>query len=247
MRCNIRIVLVQTSCSANIGAVARAMQTMGLKKLVLVDPQCEPQSLDAMAMAAGAQAVLLGAQVVATLGEALKDCHFVAGTSARNRELPWAMLAPKQLADQVAALPKTREVAIVFGREKNGLTNDELAQCQVHIQIPTAGNYTSLNLAQAVQIISYELCQALLATELELDVDVNIGIIPNQAEIHSFFERLEQLLVDLQLLNREKPKKLMPRLKRFLYRANPDKEELDILQGIVTAIKKIRESNFKSD
>ncbi len=241
MRCNIRIVLVQTSCSANIGSVARAMQTMGLKELVLVDPQCAPWSLDAMAMASGAQAVLLGARVVATLEEALEECHFVAGTSARNRELPWVVLTPRQVASQVLELPSSSEVAIVFGREKNGLTNEELAQCQVHIQIPTGGNYTSLNLAQAVQIMSYELCQSFLEQGTEmLPAKKEEWVSPNQGEIRSFFERLEQLLVDLKVLNRDKPKKLMLRLKRFLYRAEPDKEELDILQGILTAIQKIR-------
>ena len=170
----------------------------------------------------------------------------MAGTSARDRELPWAMLTPKQLACKVLDTPQSSAIAIVFGREKNGLTNEELAQCQVHIQIPTGGSYTSLNLAQAVQIMSYELCQACLEERAVVPAKEERCVSPNQGEIRSFFERLEQLLVDLKILNREKPKKLMPRLKRFLYRAEPDKEELDILQGILSAIQKMRETHFKS-
>ena len=151
----VRIVLVNTSDCRNIGSAARAMKTMGLSQLVLVDPIEMPNG-QAQALAAGATDVLTNAKVVSTLSEAIEDCGLVIGTSARSRTLPWPMLEPRGCGEKMVAEADEYPVALVFGRESSGLTNDELQQCHFHVQIPANPEYSSLNLAMAVQTLSYE-------------------------------------------------------------------------------------------
>ncbi|HBX40203.1 MAG TPA: tRNA (cytosine(32)/uridine(32)-2'-O)-methyltransferase TrmJ, partial [Marinobacter adhaerens] len=152
----IRIVLVETSHSGNIGAVARAMKNMGLGNLWLVNPSSFPDEAS-YARAAGASDVLDSAHVVSSLDEALADCVLVMGTSARGRKVPWPVCAPPEAAAAAAEHAGSGPVAMVFGRENHGLSNDELQRCHYHIHIPSNPDYSSLNLAMAVQVMCYEL------------------------------------------------------------------------------------------
>ncbi len=161
----IRIVLIGTSHPGNIGATARAMHNMALSDLALVAPRCEPITADSVSRASGADHLVHGARVVDTLEEAVADCTLVVGASARSRTLPWPMLSPRELGDrlpQELADPDAR-IALVFGREDSGLTNAELQRCHAHVHIPTNPDFSSLNLAAAVQVLAYECRQAWLA------------------------------------------------------------------------------------
>jgi tRNA (cytidine32/uridine32-2'-O)-methyltransferase len=161
---SVRIVLVNTSDCRNIGSAARAMKTMGLSQLVLVDPIEMPNG-QAQALAAGATDVLANAKVVNTLEEAITDCGLVVGTSARSRTLPWPMLDPRECGEKLISEVSDYPVALVFGRESSGLTNEELQLCHFHVQIPANPEYSSLNLAMAVQTLSYEVRMAFLANQ----------------------------------------------------------------------------------
>lgn len=161
---NIRIVLVETSHTGNMGSVARAMKTMGLTNLWLVNPLVKPDS-QAIALAAGASDVIGNAHIVDTLDEALAGCSLVVGTSARSRTLPWPMLDPRECGLKSVAEAANTPVALVFGRERVGLTNEELQKCHYHVAIAANPEYSSLNLAMAVQVIAYEVRMAWLATQ----------------------------------------------------------------------------------
>ena len=253
---NIRIVLINTSHPGNIGSAARAMKTMGLTDLVLVDPKdFVPGEAheQADAMASSASDVLHGARVVQTLEQAVEDVSVVLGTSARSRHLPWPLMHPRQAAGKAMEVladgdkASDQKVALVFGRERTGLTNEELAQCQVHIHIPTNENYSSLNVASAVQVIGYEMRMAILAHQGKLDADYSgqWGVewdneLANQGEINGFIQHLEQTLVEIGFLDPNNPKQLMPRLRRLFQRAMPDKVEINILRGILKMIGKSR-------
>jgi tRNA (cytidine32/uridine32-2'-O)-methyltransferase len=244
---NIRIILINTSHPGNIGSAARAMKTMGLTDLVLVDPmKFTPGTPNeqADAMASGATDVLHGARVVATLEEAVADVAVVMGASARSRHLPWPLMHPRKAAGKaLEVLPNGQKVALVLGRERTGLTNEELAQCQVHIHIPANEEYASLNVASAVQVLAYEMRMAVLAHEgkLEADYSGTWGVkwdndLANQGEITGFIHHLEQTLVEVGFLDPDNPKQLMPRLRRLFQRAMPDKVEINILRGILKMI-----------
>ena len=153
---DLKVVLVETSHAGNIGSAARAMKTMGFSQLSLVNPQQFPSD-EARAMSSGATDVLESAQVVSTLEEAIGDCQWVVGASARSRTLPWPLVHPREMAQHALALPEQTQVALVLGRERSGLTNDELARCHCHVNIPANPDYSSLNLAAAVQVLCYEL------------------------------------------------------------------------------------------
>lgn len=252
---NIRIVLINTSHSGNIGSAARAMKTMGLSDLVLVNPvDFEPgkPNEQADAMASGATDLLENAKVVGTLEEAVADVQVVMGTSARSRHLPWPLMHPRQAAGKaLEVLPSDQKIALVFGRERTGLTNEELAMCQVHIHIPTNEEYSSLNVASAVQVMAYELRMAVLSHEGQLDADYssNWGVewdneLANQQELNGFIQHLEQTLVEIDFLDPNNPKMLMPRLRRLFQRAIPDKVEVNILRGI---LKMVSRYGSKSD
>ncbi|MBA1274369.1 tRNA (cytosine(32)/uridine(32)-2'-O)-methyltransferase TrmJ [Stutzerimonas azotifigens] len=242
---NIRVVLVNTSHPGNIGGAARAMKNMGLSKLVLVDPVDFPSS-DAIARASGATDILDAAQVVGTLEEALVGCTVALGTSARDRRIPWPLVDPRECAslclDQVAA---GGEVALVFGREYAGLTNEELQRCQYHVHIPSDPDFASLNLAAAVQVLAYEVRMAWLAAQgqptkmekLETTAILDTKLVTSD-ELELYYGHLEQTLVEIGFLDPEKPRHLMPRLRRLYGRSGITKLEMNILRGILTETQK---------
>ncbi|EED32602.1 RNA methyltransferase TrmH, group 1 [gamma proteobacterium NOR5-3] len=235
---HIRIVLVEPSHPGNIGAVARAMKTMGLSRLVLVAPEQFPDQ-QATWRAVWANDVLESATVVATLDEAIADCGFVVGTCARDRRLPWPVLDPRRAASEMAAKSRQGEVAILFGREDNGLSNDELMRCNLHLAIPTSEAYNSLNLAMAVQIVCYEL--HMLVVESSLPTQSNAQWdepLATQENIERFYVHLEETMSQIGFLNPAAPRQLMPRLRRLYNRLGMDEMELNILRGILTETQK---------
>lgn len=229
---SIRIVLVETSHPGNIGSAARAMKTMGLKHLYLVNPQFFPHQ-KAMEMASSASDILENATVVTTLDAAIKDCHLVVGTSTRSRTIPWPMLSPRELAEKVRAESANMQTAILFGREQSGLTNEELHRCHFHVQIPANPEYSSLNIAAAVQVIAYELRLASLTQTPSAEWDYPLA---TAEEMEGFFTHLENVLINRDFLNPKAPRQLMTRLRRLFSRARPDKMEINILRGMLTAV-----------
>jgi len=241
----IRVVLVNTSHAGNIGGAARAMKNMGLSRLVLVDPEDFP-SPNAVARASGATDILDSAQVVATLEEALVGCSLVLGTSARDRRIPWPLLDPRECASvSVEQAASGGEVALVFGREYAGLTNEELQRCQYHVHIPSDPQFSSLNLAAAVQVLTYEVRMAWLVAEgrptkvEKLETTAMLDAQPVTVdEMENYFSHLEQTLVDIGFLDPAKPRHLMPRLRRLYGRSGISKLEMNILRGILTETQK---------
>ena len=242
---NIRVVLVNTSHAGNIGGAARAMKNMGLSRLVLVDPEDFP-SPNAIARASGATDILDTAHVVSTLEEALVGCSLVLGTSARDRRIPWPLLDPRECASvSMEQAASGGEVALVFGREYAGLTNEELQRCQYHVHIPSDPQFSSLNLAAAVQVLTYEVRMAWLATEgrptkvEKLETTAMLDAQPVTVdELEHYFGHLEQTLVDIGFLDPAKPRHLMPRLRRLYGRSSISKLEMNILRGILTETQK---------
>ncbi|KQQ66389.1 RNA methyltransferase [Pseudomonas sp. Leaf127] len=240
---NIRIVLVGTTHPGNIGGAARAMKNMGLSRLVLVEPRVFP-SPEADARASGADDILAGAQVVSSLEEALTGCSLVLGTSARDRSLPWPMLDPRQSGEKVIEQAgQGLEVALVFGREHAGLTNDELQRCHYHVHIASNPDFSSLNLAAAVQVLSYEVRMAWLAGQ-QAPQAVKASVareheLATMDEMEGFYAHLEQTLVAIGFLDPEKPRHLMARLRRLYGRGEVERPELSILRGILTETQKV--------
>jgi tRNA (cytidine32/uridine32-2'-O)-methyltransferase len=232
----IRIVLVGTTHPGNIGAVARAMKNMGLDDLALVAPRYFPHP-DATARASGADDLLGKARVVDTLAEAIDDCIFVAGASARSRSINWPCLDARDAASRALAESTRGNVALVFGPEKSGLANEDLDHCQALLSIPTNPEFSSLNLAMAVQVVCYELRaqQADAPPHFESDVPP-----ATSGAMEHFFAELEALLLETGFLDPDNPRHLMRRLRRFFVRAEPDANEINILNGILTAIARSR-------
>ena len=243
---NIRVVLVNTSHPGNIGGAARAMKNMGLSRLVLVQPLDFPAA-DATARASGADDVLANAQVVGSLEEALVGCSLAIGTSARERSIPWPLLDPRECASKsVEHASAGEEIALVFGREHAGLTNEELQRCHFHVHIPSNPDFSSLNLAAAVQVLAYEVRMAWLAAEgapskvekFEAN-SLRAGELATLDEMELFYDHLEKTLVDIGFLDPEKPKHLMPRLRRLYGRSSVNRSEMSILRGILTETQKV--------
>jgi len=234
MQNNIRIVLVNTSHPGNIGAAARAMKNMGLSKLYLVEPNRFPDA-DATARASGADDLLANATVCDSLAEAISGCSVVMGASARLRRLPWPLREPREAAAEIVSAAETAPVAIVFGREHSGLTNDELEQCNALVHIPCNEEYSSLNVAAAVQVISYELFLALRDFAPEANDQLELA---KADELERFYTHLEQTLIDIDFLDPENPRLLMRRLKRLFSRASLEQTEVNILRGVLTASQK---------
>lgn len=230
----IRIVLVNTSHTGNIGSTARAMKTMGLSQLVLVDPVSPPDG-KASAMAAGAGDVLASAQTVATLAEAVQGCGLVVGTSARSRTLPWPMLTPRECGEKMVSEAANYPVALVFGRENSGLSNEELQQCHFHVCIPANPDYSSLNLAAAVQTLSYELRVAFLSKD---ERPAEPAEYPLTDDLERFYTHLEQSLQKTHFIVANHPGMVMTKLRRLFNRARPESQELNILRGILASIDK---------
>ncbi len=228
------IVLVNTSHPGNIGATARAMKNMGLSDLRLVAPQRYP-SAEATARASGTGDLLAGARCFQTMDEAIADATLIVGASARNRSLPLPTLDPRACAELVYKQPDPRAVAILFGRERSGLTNAELDRCHHLVQIPTNPDYPSLNIAAAVQVIVYEL-------RMRAEEGVSAGSTgidyATARQMEQFYEHLEDSLVGLDFLDPANPKQLMRRLRRLFGRVRPDQNEINILRGILTAVNK---------
>lgn len=238
---NIRIVLVNTSHTGNIGSTARAMKTMGLKDLYLVDPVSPPDG-QASALAAGAGDVLANAKTVSTLSEAIADCGLVVGTSARSRTHSWPMLNPRECGRKTVEESGKYPVAIVFGRENNGLSNEELQQCQYHVFIPANPEYSSLNLAAAVQTICYEVRMATLEKTGELANEAAeqqaLEDYPLTDDLERFYVHLEKTLSGTGFIIPQHPGQVMMKLRRMFNRARVESQELNILRGILTSIDK---------
>lgn len=240
MLSNVRIVLVNTSEPGNIGGVARAMKNMCLDQLVLVDPVQFPHA-KATARASGADDLLAKAQICASLDEAVTDCELVFGASARLRRVSWPQMDARQCGEKVLSEPKNTPVAIVFGREHSGLTNEELERCHYLVHIPSNEQYSSLNLAAAVQVIAYEL---LMAAQYNADA---VGQVPKVAgaerpatagEMQGLFDHLFTVLMEIGFLRADHPQKMMRRLRRLFNKAQPDKVEVNILRGILSTVQK---------
>jgi TrmH family RNA methyltransferase len=230
---SIRIVLVDTSHPGNIGATARAMKNMGLHDLSLVRPRSFPDP-EALARASGADDVLNAARVQARLEDAIADCGLVIGTSSRQRHLRWDLHEPRDMAPQIVSASSTGPVAIVFGSERFGLTNEELALCNLLVTIPTGTEYASLNVAMAVQIIAYELWLARRAgPPAQLPRDVPLASAEDMARLYM---HLEQVLEDINFRDRTGGGHLMARLRRLFNRALLDQNEMNILRGVLTAV-----------
>ncbi|MBF8449327.1 tRNA (cytosine(32)/uridine(32)-2'-O)-methyltransferase TrmJ [Aeromonas dhakensis] len=235
----IRIVLVNTSHTGNMGSAARAMKTMGLSQMVLVDPQALPDG-NANALAAGASDILANARIVATLDEAIADCGLVIGTSARSRTLSWPMLDPREAGEKLVAEGMQHPVALVFGRERTGLTNDELQKCHYHVAIPANPEYSSLNLAMAVQTLCYEVrMHWLLQQEQAGDSGMAVEY-PSVEQLEGFYQHLEQTLLKTGFITDDHPGQVMNKLRRLFNRARPEAVELNILRGILTSVQKPR-------
>jgi tRNA/rRNA methyltransferase len=233
----VRIVLCATSHPGNIGASARAMHTMGLSRLVLVAPRHFPHP-DADALAAGGSEVLRTARVCPTLDAALAGATLAIGFSARRREFASAALPVRATALEAAKHAAAGEVALVFGTEMSGLSNDELARCQIVATIPGVQGQSSLNLAAAVQVVAYEL---FLAVD-----DGSVWTAPaftpaTQEEIAALFAHGERALVAMRFLDPRRPKRLLPRLRRLFGRARLEHEEVNILRGILARIEQLVE------
>lgn len=230
----IRIVLVEPTHPGNIGAAARAMKTMGLTRLHLVRPKTFPCA-DATARAAGADEILCNAVLHDSLLAAVSDCGWVIGTTARVRRLPAEELTPEECASRALEKAANAEVALVFGRESSGLSNKELECCHVMVTIPTNPDFSSLNVASAIQVLGYEIRRQLVSSG-EVTAD---GPAPAPVEdMERLYASMEQTLTEIGYLDRNAPKHLMRRLRRLLSRANPDPVELNILMGILAAARK---------
>ncbi len=230
---DVRIVLVGTQHPGNIGSAARAMKTMGLRRLVLVAPEKSPQHPDATAMAVGADDVVAAAQVCDTLEEALADCRFVAGCTARQRQVMLPELMPREAASKLLDAAHAGAVALVFGPERSGLTNDDLQRCHVTVHIPADPEFSSLNLAAAVQVLSYELRLAMLArTDLAARADARNDPPADQAQMEAFFTHFEQMMHAIDFHKGRSPETVQRRLRGLFLRAQPAERELRILRGI---------------
>jgi tRNA (cytidine32/uridine32-2'-O)-methyltransferase len=242
MSAKIRVVLVETSHPGNIGAAARAMKNMGLDgeraSLYLVKPAHFP-SEDATVRASGAIDLLGSAVVCETLEEALVGTTLVFGASARTRSLPWPILPPRECAEKIVRESDGSEVALVFGRERSGLSNEELQRCNTLLHIPTNPEFSSLNLGAAVQVVAYELLMARNALDAtEAATVARDSPLASADEIERLFDHLAQTLVTIDFLDPENPRHMMRRLRRLFNRVELEQVEMNILRGILTAVDK---------
>lgn len=235
---NIRIVMIQTSHPGNIGAAARAMKTMGLSQLCLVNPKAFPDE-QATAMASGADDVLQAVTVVDTLQEAIADCQYIIGTSARSqRTLSWPMFYGRECGEFVSNKYQQEpdaQIAIVFGRERTGLTNDELELCQYLVHIPTNPAYNSLNVASAIQILSYECALSVNKARSAMNPETDDPVVTSD-EMEGFYQHLEKTLIAIRYLDPENPRYLFRRLRRLFGRIQITKTEMNILRGILSSM-----------
>ena len=237
----IRIVLVNTSHPGNIGGAARAMKNMGLAELYLVEPREYPAPR-AVWRAAGARDVLANAKIIGSVDEAIKDCGLVIGTSARERRIPWPLINPRECGDKIWQEAKSHQVALLFGREDRGLTNSELQKCHYHVHIPSNPDYSSLNLATAVQVLSYEIRMASLARKDGKLPEMNEWDQPlaTADELELFHAHLATTMADLKFYDPDNPKQLLTRMRRLFNRTRMDKMEVSMLRGLLSAAQRKR-------
>lgn len=229
----IRFVLSRTTHPGNIGGVARAIKNMGFRQLYLVSPLNYPHE-EAIARSSGAEDILENAKIVDSLEGAVTDCNIIFGTSARRRSLPWPLLNASECAYKMKEyLMHENTVAVIFGQERTGLTNAELALCHYHLNIPCDSEFASLNLVTAVAIVAYELRDKLFNTKIQVE---NVEINASAQDMERFYKHLEQTLIKINFLDPENPRLLMRKLRRLFNRSLIQTNELNILRGILTAI-----------
>ena len=255
---HVRIVMVNTTLPANIGSALRAMKTMGLSKLVLVSPKTYPHP-DINALAAGATDLIEQIEIVETLEDAIKDCHIVFGTSARSRTIPWPLLDARPAAEKSlkAVINDKQEVAVIFGREDRGLTNEELALANFHVTIPVNTDYGVLNVAQAIQIICYEMRMATVdkmgkevnpeatmhVTETE-DMQWDEPLVTHE-QMEQFYPHIEKMLAEIEFLDPKNPRLLPLRLRRLFARIQLDRMEYHLLRGIFSRVQALNNGTWK--
>ncbi|KAA8735641.1 RNA methyltransferase [Acinetobacter qingfengensis] len=255
---HVRIVMVNTTLPANIGAALRAMKTMGLSQLVLVSPKTFPHP-DIEALSAGASDLIEKIRIVETLEDAISDCHLVFGTSARSRTIPWPLLDVRPASQEaIQATNQGQHVAIVFGREDRGLTNEELALANYHLTIPVNPEYGVLNVAQAIQVVCYELRMSALAyTEQITNPTVPMQLVQDQhmqwdeplvtqQQMQQFYPHIEQMLVDIDFLDVNNPRLLPLRLRRLFGRIQLDRMEYNLLRGVFTRVQALAKGSWQS-
>jgi TrmH family RNA methyltransferase len=236
MLTNVRVILVETSHPGNIGAVARAMKTMCLTDLRLVSPKCFPHE-QATAMSSGAEDLLLAARCHNTLEQALVDCTLVMGATARSRSLAWSTVAPHDAAIKAVTEAARSPVALVFGRESSGLTNDELAICHAAVHIPTNPAFSSLNVAAAVQVLAYEVYVAHSLLDPAVDAADPSGEVWVSAQaMEGFYEHMSRALAHVGFFDVGNPTIVMRRLRRLFARSRLDENEYNILRGFFRAV-----------
>ena len=255
---HVRIVMVNTTLPANIGSALRAMKTMGLSKLVLVAPKTYPHP-DIDALAAGATDLIEQIEIVETLADAIKDCHLVFGTSARSRTIPWPLLDARPAAEKSisAVVNDQQDVAVVFGREDRGLTNEELAMANYHVTIPVNTDYGVLNVAQAIQVICYEMRMATLAAvESDEDEAATMPVTDTESmqwdeplvtheQMEQFYPHIEKMLAEIEFLDPKNPRLLPLRLRRLFGRIQLDRMEYHLLRGIFSRVQALNNGTWK--
>lgn len=239
MLSNIRIVLINTFHPGNIGAAARAMKNMGLSQLWLVDPREFPHP-DAESRAAGAKELLDNARVVPTLDEAIADCQLVVGTSARNRTFDLPVLDARECGLRCADEARDGQVAIVFGRETMGLHNHELKLCNLHVYIPANPEYPVLNVAQAIQLLCYEVWMAHDTPEM---LPQRRSEYPRQDEMTLFYEHLERVLRRTRFIIPQHEGRVLDKLHRYFNRSRPERSELNMLRGILASVEEVLDND----
>ncbi len=226
----VRIVLIEPSHPGNIGSVARAMKNMALDELVLVRPRSFPHA-EANALAAGADDILCGARVVGTTAEAVGDCCFIAGTTSRPRSYYWEFTTPRDVAGRIVGLAGENCAALLFGSERYGLANEELQYCNVLVRIPANPDYCSLNLAMSVQLLAYEIFMAREQPQSRMQFELPLAA---SSDVEHFYAHLNQVLEEIDFGDRTGH--LMERLRRLFNRAQLDRNELNNLRGILSAV-----------
>ncbi|MCW8929014.1 MAG: RNA methyltransferase [Gammaproteobacteria bacterium] len=243
---NIRIVMINTSHPGNIGAAARVMKNMGLTRLYLVNPKQFP-NYEATAMASGADDLLSQAKVCTSFEEALEGCHLVLGTTARERKIQHEFIGAREAGELSVDESASHEVALVFGRERTGLTNDEIGLCHKLINIPTNPDYSSLNVASAVQIVTYEVMMAFQALTIDdhqkvqsSEVEAEVEKFASSENMERFYEHLQETLIDIDFLRVKQSPQLMPKLRHIYNRVRLKQEEVNILRGILNKTQRLK-------
>nr|WP_315278451.1 RNA methyltransferase [uncultured Acinetobacter sp.] len=255
---HVRIVMVNTTLPANIGSALRAMKTMGLNKLVLVAPKSYPHP-DIDALAAGATDLIEQIEVVEQLEDAIADCHLVFGTSARSRTIPWPLLdaRPAAVKSLNAVAQHGQNIAIIFGREDRGLTNEELALANYHVTIPVNEEYGVLNVAQAIQVICYEMRMAAIDIVGKIaDPEATMQVTDSEAmqwdeplvnheQMQQFYPHLEKMLAEIEFMDPKNPRLLPLRLRRLFGRIQLDRMEYHLLRGIFSRVQAMNNGPWK--